>query len=111
MDVRISEDGPAGHPDGVEVLPEGVADLSCVSPELVVVHKPLVYLLSPEYVGVLVELVPQPAGQLITDVVAGDAVSRGGCDCEDDDGDGEDQVTLDDGFVHCQQLLGSGHVS
>ena len=111
MDGRIGEDGPAGHPDGVEVLPEGVADLSCVSPELVIVHKPLVYLLPPEYVGVLVELVPQPAGQLVTDVVAGDAVARGGGDCEYNDGDGEDQVTLDDWFVHCQQLLGFSHVS
>ena len=39
--VGISEDGSAGHPDGIQILTKGVPHFPCVSPKLVVIMEPV----------------------------------------------------------------------
>ena len=39
--VGVSEDGSAGHPDGVQILAKGVPHLASVSPKLVVIMEPV----------------------------------------------------------------------
>ena len=40
--VGISEDGSAGHSDGVQILTKGVPHLTSVSPKLVVIMEPFI---------------------------------------------------------------------
>ena len=40
--VGVGEDGPAGHPHGVQVLAKRIPNFTRVAPELVVVVKPLI---------------------------------------------------------------------
>ena len=51
------------------------------------------------------------AAQLVTDVVARHAVPGGDADGEDDQGEGEHRVALQDRLVDGQQLLGLGVVT
>ena len=66
---------------------------------------PFVDPLSPEDVGILVELGPQLAGQLVADVAARHAVAGGHADGEDHEGEGEHGVALQDLLLHRQKLL------
>ena len=40
VDIRISEDGPTGDPDGIDLRPKSIVDLARVAPELIIMHKP-----------------------------------------------------------------------
>ena len=72
---------------------------------------PFVNPLPPEYVGVLVELGAELASQLGADVAARHAVARGDADGEDDEGEGEHRVALQDLLLDSQQLLGLAEVT
>ena len=72
---------------------------------------PFINLLSSEQVWILVELLPELARQLVTDVVAGDSVASSHRQGEGHQHQGQDGVALQDGLVHCQQLLRFGEVA
>ena len=68
-------------------------------------HSPFVYSFSPEHSRVLVELGPQLAVQLVTDVTASHAVAGGNARGEDDEDHGEHGVAPQDLLLNSQQLL------
>ena len=87
---------PACHTDRIQVLSKSIAYLCSVMPELMIIVESFVNSFSSEHIRISIELCLQPPVKYVTDVVTGNLVACGECQGEEDDHDGDDEVTNQD---------------